>query len=173
MEERTRESIKEITKQFHNDCIAAIDNNKLYECITQSERWAKERKEAQAQEKARIDRARRGDYTKQEKAAQENALKGVIKDLNKQINHNLAKQADFWDRFNKSQAAQEGREEIERLLEIANNRNDYLKARLEEAEARENEELIEKYTQEIEENSKNLDFYSSKYQEYKADRGEN
>lgn len=168
MRESTRESLREIGKQLHDDRIAAVDLEKALEQKKTEDRWAQEWKAEEARKKVEIERYRRGDFTEQERAAQQNALKGILGHINKQINHSLAQEANFWDSFNKRQAAQEGREEIERLLEIAEDRNDYLKARLEDAEARENEELIEQYNKEIAENDKNLEIYRTKYQEYKT-----
>lgn len=168
MRESTRASLQGINSQLHDDRISAVDLEKALEYGKQKERWNQQYKAAQALEKIRIEKAARGDYTEQERAAQKNALKGMLGNINKQINHNLAQEANFWDSFNKRQAAQEEREEIERLLEIAEDRNNYLKARLEDAEARENEELIGQYNKEIAENDKNLEIYRTKYQEYKA-----
>ena len=61
------------------------------------------------------------------------ALQGTVKAISKEMNKNIAIENAIWDRMNKQQAAQEGQKDIERLLEIAEDRNDYLQRRLEAA----------------------------------------
>lgn len=108
------------------------------------------------------------EYTNPKEKEYIEALKGVTNTISKQLNKNVARENDFWDNFNKRLAAQEGRREIERLIEIAENRSYVLQGRLNTAKEIENEELIEKYNQEIAENDKNLEIYRAKYKEYKA-----
>ena len=168
MLESTRECLRDLNKQFHDDRVSAIDLEKAIKQQKQEEQWAQERKAAEAAKKARDLRYQRGDFTESERSAFKEGLRECAKVLGEQTKKSAAEEAHFWDNFNRRQAAQEGRGEIERLLEIAEDRNDYLSGRLREAEAQGNEELVAQYTQEKAENDKNLELYRGKYEEYKA-----
>ena len=168
MKESEREFLKDLSKQFHDDRIADADINKALEQGKKEEAWGKERKMREYQEKAKIERIRREGLNEQEHKASEAPLMEMLKPINEQIKHNQEREANFWDNFNKHNANQEGREQIERLLEIAQDRNDYLNGRIREAEEMGNDLLLEQYTQEKAENDNNLELYRGKYEEYKA-----
>ena len=168
MKESTREFLRDLSGQFHNDYISAEEMQKVTEQQKQEEQWAQERKAREAAKKARDLKYQRGDFTESERSAFKEGLRECAKVLGEQTKKSAAEEAHFWDNFNRRQAAQEGREEIERLLEIAEDRNDYLSGRLREAEAQGNEELVAQYTQEKAENNKNLELYRGKYEEYKT-----
>lgn len=168
MLESTREFLKELKASAHDDRVAVVDMEKALTQQNSCDNYLRAHKEKEAKEKAKIERYRRGEYTPQERKATAEAMKGVLKDLKKRINADLTREAKLADRLSQRNAAQEGREQIERLLEIAQDRNDYLTARIEAATAQENEYLLEKYTQEKAKNDKDLKLYRSKYEEYKG-----
>ena len=167
MLESTRESLKAIDAQIHNDFISGEEMKKAFEYEKQKERWNQESKKAEAKKKAELEKYRRGNFTEEEKAAQANGFRKMLDGINQQLNRNITRESKFWDDFNKHEAAKKEHEEIERLLEIAEDRNDYLKAKLEDAQARDNKTLIEHYNSEISRNDKALELYSSKYKETK------
>ena len=119
MLESTRECLRDLNKQFHDDRVAAIDLEKAIKQQKQEEQWAQERKAAEAAKKARDLRYQRGEFTESERSAFKEGLRECAKVLGEQTKKSAAEEAHFWDNFNRRQAAQEGREEIERLLEIA------------------------------------------------------
>ena len=168
MRESTREFLRDLQGQFHNDYISAEDMQKAHEQQKRYDNYAAQQKAAAAQEEARLKRLWNHEQTAEERKISDDAIKEMLKPINEEIKRNQVREANFWDNFYKHNAAQEGREEIERLLEIAQERNDYLSGRLREAEAQENEELIAQYTQQKAENDKNLELYRGKYEEYKA-----
>lgn len=168
MKESERELLKDLSKQFHNDRIAEVDINKALEQGKKEEAWEKARKMREYQEKAKIERYRREGLNEQERKANEGAISEMLKPINEQIKHNQAREANFWENLYKRNANQEGREQVERLLEIAQDRNDYLNGRIREAEEMGNDFLLERYAQEKAENDKNLELYRGKYEEYKA-----
>ena len=168
MRESTREFLRDLQGQFHNNYISAEEMQKAHEQQKRYDDYAAQQKAAAAQEEARLKRLWNHEQTAQERKITDDAIKEMLKPINEEIKRNHAREANFWDNFHKRNAAQEGREEIERLLEIAHDRNDYLSGRLREAEAQGNEELIAQYNKEIAENDKNLELYRGKYEEYKA-----
>ena len=172
MKESEREFLRDLGGQFHNTTALVLEG--IETAIEKApprkdyELWEKERKLKEYQEKAKLARYRREGLNDQERKASEGALREMLKPINEQIKRNQAREANFWDNFNKRNANQEGREQVERLLEIAQDRNDYLNGRIREAEEMGNDLLLEQYTQEKAENDKNLELYRGKYEEYKA-----
>lgn len=168
MKESTREFLRDLSGQFHNDFISAEEMQKANELQKQYDNWEAQRKAAAAQEEARLKRLWNHEQTAEERKISDDAIREMLKPINEQIKHNQAREAKFWDNFNKRNANQEGREQVERLLEIAQDRNDYLNGRIREAEEMGNDLLLEQYAQEKAENDKNLELYRGKYEEYKA-----
>ena len=168
MLESEREFIRDLRAQFHDDRVADVDMEKALAQRKDYETWKKVHELKEYQEKAKIERYRRGEYTPQERQASEEAIKEMLKPIEEQIKANRAKTAQLYDGLNKQPMNQEGREQIERLLEITQDKNDYLTARIEEATAQGNEVLLERYTQEKADNDKDLELYRGKYEAYKA-----
>jgi hypothetical protein len=164
----TRESLKAIDAQIHNNFISGEEMKKALEYGKKIERWNQETKRAEAKKKAELEKYRRGNFTEEEKAALENGFRKMLDGINQQLNRNITRESKFWDDFNKHEAAKKEHENVERLLEIAEDRNDYLKAKLEDAQARDNKTLIEHYNSEMSRNDKDLELYRSKYEETKA-----
>ena len=167
MRESTREFLADVKAKLHDDRVSEVDMQKALAPHKTFDQWEAERKEKEAQEKAKLERYRHNQYTPEERKKSEEALREMLKPISEQIKHNQVREAAFWDNFNKRQSNQEGREQIERLLEIAQERNDYINARIKDAEAQGNEFLLEQYTQEKADNDKNLELYRGKYEEYK------
>lgn len=168
MLESEREFLKDLSKQFHDDRIAEVDINKALEQGKKEEAWEKARKIREYQEKAKIERYRREGLNEQERKASEAALMEMLKPINEQINHTKAREAAIMDKINLNANNQEGKAQIDRLLEITREKQDYINARIKEAETQGNELLLEEYTQEKADIEKDLEIYLSKYEEYKA-----
>ena len=168
MLESTREFLKELDEKAHHTIIPDEAMQKAAGLGMTYEQWQKEHQARQAQEKERIQRYKRGEYTEEERKASEDAMREMLAPIEEQIKRERAKEASFYDGLNDQKRILEGREQIERLLEIAQDRNDYLNIRLKEAEAQGNDILIEQYAQEKADNDKNIELYRGKYEEYKA-----
>ena len=169
MRESTREFLRDLGTQFHDDRVSEVDLIGAAQIGNQEKRWEHERKVREAEKKARLEMYQRGQVPEDEAKAAREALKNmVLPTINAQIAANHAKEAQFMDKISNLGTAQEGREQIERLLEITQDKADYINKRIEDAKAQGNELLLEEYTQEKAEVDKDLEIYRGKYEEYKA-----
>lgn len=167
MLQSTRDFLKDVNKQLHDTRVGKADFIKALEIgedAAASEQRRLEREEAKEREQKRL---MRGDYTRSEQLRQLHDYKTMLGDLNNHIKAGIAEQSKIFDKFNKNQMNQAGKEQIEKLLEITERREDYLNKLLEDAENKGNELLVEHYTQEKTENHKELLVYREKYEAYK------
>ena len=167
MLQSTKDFLKDVNKQLHNTRVEKTDLSKALE-IGEEEKEREQRRLYREEEKKREqNRIMRGDYTRDEKRRQTQEYKSMLGDLNNHIKAGIAEQSKFFDKFNKNQMNQAGKEQIEKLLEITERREDHLNKLLEDAENKGNELLVEHYTQEKTENHKELLLYREKYEAYK------
>ena len=168
MLESTREFLRELDEKAHHTRLPDEYMQKAVGLGITYEQWQKEHQAKQAQEQARIERYKRGEYTEQERKASEEAMREMLAPIEEQIKKERAKEVSFYEKLNNHKSNQEGREQVERLLEIARDKDAYLNTMIREAEAQGNDILIEQYTQEKADNDKNIELYRGKYEEYKA-----
>lgn len=170
MKESTREFIQDIRKQFHDDRIPDDYMSKIAERMTIEEGNKKAAEAARAEKEAREAIHNSGKVTEDERAAATKALKEVLlPQIREQIAGTIARETAIADKLNRIGRSQEGREQVERLLEITRERQDYINGRIKEAEAQGNEALLNEYTQEKADVEKDLEIYLSKYEQFKAE----
>lgn len=170
MKESTREFLQDLRKQFHDDRIPDDYMSKIAERMTIEEGYKKAAEAARAEKEAREEMYNRGEAPEAEGAAAAKALKEVLlPQIKEQIAGTIARETAIADKLNRIGRSQEGREQVERLLEITRERQDYINGRIKDAEAQGNEALLNEYTQEKADVEKDLEIYLSKYEQFKAE----
>lgn len=167
MLQSTKDFLKDVNEQLHNTRVEKTDFSKALEIGEEAKKREQRRLYREEEKKREQNRIMRGDYTRDEKRRQTEDYKSMLGDLNNHVKAGIAEQSKFFDKFNKNQMNQAGKEQIEKLLEITERREDYLNKLLEDAENKGNELLVEHYTQEKTENHKELLLYREKYEAYK------
>lgn len=176
MRESTREFIKDLCGQSRDNTAMIIEGVAIAEGTAPPhktyEQFEMERKAREAQERARIERIKRGERTANEEKALTEGLKEMLGSMRAEMEEKRkaeeAKAAALWDGISSALTTPEGLKNIEDLLEIENNKAAYLNSRIEEAKEEGNEALLEKYQEAKAANDKNIELYRSKYEEYKA-----
>ena len=176
MRESIREFLNDLCGQSHDKTAMIIDGMAVAAETAPKEKsyeqWENERKAREAQERARIERIKRGERTANEEKALTEGLKEMLGSMRAEMEENRkaeeARAAAFWDGISSALTTPEGLKNVEDLLDMENDKAEKLKARIEEAKAEGNEALLEKYQEEKAANDKNIEFYRNKYEEYKA-----
>lgn len=153
--------INGIEKQINNNFIDEEIYTKYLESEAQKKQWEKDRLEKQAQEEAIRKTYQRGEMPLSHQKAYDEALKEFTNSINADIEAQNKKAAAEMAKINDYINAQKEREQIERLLEIAENKALSLDAQIAAAEG--NEALLEKLNNEKADIESDIKFYKAKF----------
>ena len=177
MRESMREFLNDLRGQSHDKTAMIIDGMaKVAETAPKEksyEQFEMERKAKEAQEKARLDRLRRGIRTPDEERALNEGLKSMLgpmrEEMEKRRKAEEAKIAVLADRIQNAAQNPERLKSIEDLLEAETDKSKTLEAKIEEAKTEEDFAAVAKYQAEKKEADKNIEVFRSKYNEYSKD----
>lgn len=160
-----RELLKGLDNQLHNTFISEEDYKKIDERLAQERKWEEDRLKRQAQEEAKRKMYQRGEMPANDRAKFDEGMREFVKTISADIEAQKKKEAAEWAKFDNYINSQKERDQIERLLEIAENKALSINAQIAAAEG--NEALLEELKHEKADIESDIKFYKTKYESLK------